>query len=217
MQRATVDLPEPLSPISATVSPALDLEVHAVDRGERVAAALPAQREALDQPGAWSTGALMAAPPRSGWTTSSSAVYGSAGAVIDLLGGADLAHLAGAHHHDVVAGLGDDPEVVGDQAGRHGPLTGELDDQVEDVGLDRHVEPGGRLVEDEQGRPAGQRQRDLHPLRRSAGELVRILMQATAGFRHLDAGEHLLRERARLLLGDSRGAAGRRRPAASPP
>ena len=34
MHRATVDLPEPLSPTSATVSPALTCEVDAVDGGE---------------------------------------------------------------------------------------------------------------------------------------------------------------------------------------
>ena len=53
--------------------------------------------------------------------------------------------------------------------------------QVENLGLDRHVERGGRLVGDEQLRVAGERHGDHHALAHAAGELVRILVDALFG------------------------------------
>ena len=46
--------------------------------------------------------------------------------------------------------------------------------QLQDLGLDRHVERRRRLVGDEDPRVAGQRHRDHRPLAHAAGELVRI-------------------------------------------
>ena len=47
--------------------------------------------------------------------------------------------------------------------------------EVQDLGLDRDVEGGGRLVGDEQLRVAGERHGDHHPLPHAAGELVRVV------------------------------------------
>ena len=51
---------------------------------------------------------------------------------------------------------------------------GELDDQVHHRLLRGDVEAGGRLVGDQQLRPAGERQRDDHALAHAAGELEGI-------------------------------------------
>ena len=71
-----------------------------------------------------------------------------------------------------------------------GPLP-ERVDQVQDPGLGRHVEPGGRLVEDEQGGFAGERGGDRDPLLLAAGELVRVAPRNLRGVRELDGGEQL--------------------------
>jgi hypothetical protein len=74
---------------------------------------------------------------------------------------------AGAH-------LGDDSEVVADEEHRRVQLGLELSDQIEHFRLDRRVETGRRLVEDEQRRILRQRHRDHDPLLHPAGELMRV-------------------------------------------
>ena len=68
--------------------------------------------------------------------------------------------------------------------------------QVEDLGLDRHVERGRRLVGDQQLRVAGERHRDHHALAHTAGELVRVLVDALLGVRDAD---HLAAARSSAL------------------
>src|SRR3546814_17068634 len=46
--------------------------------------------------------------------------------------------------------------------------------------LNGDIERGGRLVRQQQLRPAGQRHGDHHPLAHAAGELVRVVVQALA-------------------------------------
>ncbi len=50
----------------------------------------------------------------------------------------------------------------------------ELRDQVDHLGLDRGVEPGGRLVEDQQARVGRESHRDHDALLHPAGKLVRV-------------------------------------------
>ena len=98
--------------------------------------------------------------------------------------------------------LGDHPEVVGDQEDRHPEPLAQLEQQLEDLRLDRHVERGRRLVGDEQLRVAGERHRDHHPLAHAAGELVRVVVAAALRLGDADELEHLDRARsARLLRG----------------
>ena len=59
---------------------------------------------------------------------------------------------------------GDDPQVVRDPDHGHVQLLLQPLDQVHDLGLDGHVEGGGRLVGDQQFGEAGQRHRDHDPL-----------------------------------------------------
>jgi hypothetical protein len=54
-------------------------------------------------------------------------------------------------------------------------LAHQLGHQVENLGLHRHVQRGGRLVGDQQARPAGHGPGDHHPLAHAAAQFVRIL------------------------------------------
>ena len=109
--------------------------------------------------------------------------------------------------HDLVAGLGDDAEVVRDEQDRHAELALQLREQLEDLRLDRDVERGGRLVGDQQLGLARQRHRDHHALPHAARQLVRILVDALLGRRDADEPEHLDRVVARLGLRLASGAA----------
>ena len=61
-----------------------------------------------------------------------------------------LGHLAQVHDRDPVADVLDHAHVVGDEQVRQAELALELLEQVQDLGLDRHVERGDRLVADDE-------------------------------------------------------------------
>ena len=75
-------------------------------------------------------------------------------------------------------------------------------DQVQDLGLDRHVERGGRLVGDQQRGLAGERHGDHRALAHAARELVRVVVEPRGGLGDAHQPEHLGRPRRR-----ARGAA----------
>ena len=74
----------------------------------------------------------------------------------------------GVHDHHAVGSAGDHPHVVRDQDDPHAELALEPVEQLQDLGLDRHVERGGGLVGDQQLRVAGEGHGDHHPLAQSA-------------------------------------------------
>ena len=80
-------------------------------------------------------------------------------------------------------------------------------EQVEDLGLDRHVERGRRLVGDQQLRVAGERDGDHHALAHAAGELVRVVVEAPCGVRDADLLEQLDRALAARRPSSCRGGA----------
>ena len=92
-----------------------------------------------------------------------------------------LGHAAAVHHDHAIADLGDDPEVVGDEDDAHPEVAGDAAQQLEDLGLDHHVERGRRLVGDDHVGVAGQRQGDHRALPHAAGVGVRILASPAAG------------------------------------
>ena len=92
-----------------------------------------------------------------------------------------LDHLAGVHHGDLVGELGDEGEVVGDEEHGQALLFAQLVEELDDLGLDRHVEGGGRLVGDEQARLAAQRHGDHDPLAHAARELVGVGAEPLGG------------------------------------
>ncbi len=107
----------------------------------------------------------------------------------NLARGRGLDHVALLHHHDAVAVGGGEAEIVGDQDGRHAALAGERHDEVHHGLLGGDVEPGGRLVGDQQLRPARQRERDDDALAHAARQFERIGVIALARPRDLDLVE----------------------------
>ena len=67
----------------------------------------------------------------------------------------------------------------------------EILDELQDLGLDGHVEGRRRLVGDEQVRAVDERHGDHHALAHAARQLVRIGVDAALGGRDADALEHV--------------------------
>ena len=95
----------------------------------------------------------------------------------DVAHRAFLDHAPRVHDHHPLGHLRDHPHVVGDEDDRGPRLLAKRLQQVEDLGLHGDVEGGGRLVRDEDPRPAGERDGDHHPLAHAAGELMRIVVR----------------------------------------
>ena len=100
---------------------------------------------------------------------------------------------AAVHDRDLAAVLGHDPKVVCDQENRHPRLFLQPMHQVKDLGLDGDIQPGRRLVGDQEPRPGGQHHRYQHALAHAAAELVRIGMQSQLGVWHLYLSKQLHR------------------------
>ena len=94
--------------------------------------------------------------------------------VEDVRDRARLDDPARVHDRDPVAGLGQHPEVVGDQDQRQAELLAQALQQLQDLRLHDDVERRRRLVGDDQRRAAGEREGDHHPLALAARELVRV-------------------------------------------
>ena len=115
---------------------------------------------------------------------------------------ADLDDPARVHHRDPVAGLGEHPEVVGDQDQRQPKLLAQALEQLQNLRLHDHVERGRRLVGDHERRAAGQGERDHHPLALTAGELVGVTATDRGG--QPDGLEQLVDALADLVRGGVR-------------
>ena len=81
---------------------------------------------------------------------------------------------ADVHHRDALADVLDDAQVVGDEEQSQPELVLKLEEEVQDLRLDRHVERGDGLVRDDQAGIEGKRARDADALALAAGERVRI-------------------------------------------
>jgi len=100
--------------------------------------------------------------------------------------------LAGVHHPHLVGHAGHHAEVVGDQQHAHAAAGLQLGKQVEDLGLDRHVEGRGGLIGDQHLGVAGEGDGDHHPLLHAAGELEGIFGEASAGVGDAHRGKQAL-------------------------
>ena len=94
--------------------------------------------------------------------------------LVKLLGGSDLHYLAQIHDRHAIAHILDDSQVMSDKAVREAEAPLEIPEQIDHLGLDRHVESRDRLIaDDELGLhrqcPGGP---DALPL--AAAELVRL-------------------------------------------
>src|SRR4029077_7169408 len=74
----------------------------------------------------------------------------------------------------------------------------------EDLLLGRHIESGGRLIEEQEVGRAGERHGDHHTLLLSAGELVRIALADSPWIRQADQPEELGDARCRLAMATAR-------------
>ena len=95
--------------------------------------------------------------------------------------GARSGHLvddpAAIHDQRPVGETGDLLQVVADQEEPHATLGDETGEQLEDLIAEFLVEGRGRLVGDQELRPAGKSHSNQHPLAHSAGQLMRIFRQ----------------------------------------
>ena len=102
-----------------------------------------------------------------------------------------LHHLTGVHDRDPIGHLGHDAQIVGDEDDRGAGRFLQVSHEIEDLGLDRHVEGSGRLVGDQELRLTGQRHGDHDPLGHASGQLVRIRQSPGLGVGDADPLEHL--------------------------
>src|SRR3954453_7691646 len=97
------------------------------------------------------------------------------GAGEELLRRADLDDLPVRHEHDPVRGLAGEAHLVGHDDHRH-TLLGEDHHDIEDLVDHLRVEGRGRLVEEHDLGPHGERPRDGHALLLASGELGGVLV-----------------------------------------
>ncbi len=108
---------------------------------------------------------------------------------------------AGVHDHHAVGEVCDHAQVVRDQDDRGAEPLSNFAQEVEDPGLNGHVERRRGLVGDQDLRVARKRNRDHHPLAHPAGELVRVLLDPAARVRDVHEIEQLHHPRPGLTLG----------------
>ena len=120
----------------------------------------------------------------------------------DLARGRGLHEAAGIHHRDAVGDLRRGADIVRDEHDRHAEFLLQLAQQQQDLDLHRDIQRGGRLVGQQHGRRAGERQRDHRALPHAAGHFVRIVLQPPRGRGDL----HMIQQVQRTL---HRGGAGR--------
>ena len=112
--------------------------------------------------------------------------------------GRGLRHPAGVQHDGSLAQLVDHAQIVGDEQQGHPALLHQIPQQLQDLGLDGHVQGGRRFVRDEQARFAREGHGDHHALAHPTRELVGIRVKDGVGFRQADLHEEV----ADALAGD---------------
>ena len=131
----------------------------------------------------------------------------------DVVGRTQFHELAEIHDGDAVADVAHHAEVVGDEQIGESELALQVGEQVQHVGLDRHVERRHDLVAHHELGPQGQHAGDVHALLLAARQLVRVALgelgaQADA-VEHRDPPASLPRSRPRALAQIYRAARAR--------
>jgi hypothetical protein len=93
----------------------------------------------------------------------------------------ELDDLAEVHDGDALAHRAHHREVVRDEQVRERERVLQAAEELQHTRLNGHVEPRGRLVEDDEARPHHQRAREAHAPLLSAGQLVRIEVEMRVG------------------------------------
>src|SRR2546427_2640563 len=104
------------------------------------------------------------------------------------------------HDIDALRHARDNAQVVRDEDERRAELARQVLEQIEDLRLDRHVERSRRLVGEDELGAARKGHRDHHALSHTAGELVRVIVDALLRTRDLHELEQLDGPVARLVL-----------------
>ena len=115
------------------------------------------------------------------------------GIVENLIHRAPLADPAGVHDNDLVAHIGDHAQVVGNHDDGHAHFLLQVLHQLQNLGLNGHVQSGGGFIGNQDVRLTGQRHGDHHPLAHAAGKLVGILLQPLFRLVHAHQLEHFQR------------------------
>ena len=123
----------------------------------------------------------------------------------DILGCPAFDDPRGVHDVHAIRVARHDAEIVGDDHDRDAEPPREILHELEDLGLDRHVERCRRLVGDQQLGIAGEADRDHHALAHAARELMRILLQPALGIGDADQRQQLDGARLRDLSESCRG------------
>ena len=111
-----------------------------------------------------------------------------------------LHDVPGVHHVDPISHLLNHAETVGDEDDRGRSLLDERVEQTQHLGLNRHVERGGRLVGNHQLRFGCQCHRNADPLPHPSRQLNRIAGEHPIWIGELDVGQGLDRPTTTLLL-----------------
>ena len=84
--------------------------------------------------------------------------------------------------------MGDDGEVVGHEQVGEAALAAQIDQKISDLRLHRHVQRGGRLVQEHDLGLQDQGAGDRHPLPLPAGQLVGVAVAKGGAEPHLAQG-----------------------------
>ena len=108
----------------------------------------------------------------------------------DVLQPARFHDLAVIHHHDLLGDVGDDAQIMRDDQNRHPQFRLQVNDLLQYLGLNCHIQSSGRLVGDQQRRMADQGHGDHRPLAQPAGKFERVRSQRPGRVRKADHMQH---------------------------
>jgi hypothetical protein len=97
---------------------------------------------------------------------------------------ADFDELPAVHHYHALTGLGNDADVMRDDNDTHAEFISEIQDQAQDLVLDRHINRGCRLVGKQDLRRGSKGDGYRYALTKPTGEFVRISARPPLGLRN---------------------------------
>ena len=118
---------------------------------------------------------------------------GMGGGAVDRAAVPMLHDLAEVHDVDPARRLAHHRQIVRDQHARHAQLVAQLQEEIHDLGADRHVERAHRLVADHHLRVCRERTRNADPLPLTARHLARVPVV------HVPADPHRVEQLVRAL------------------
>ncbi|MNC25182.1 hypothetical protein D3C75_732590 [compost metagenome] len=108
---------------------------------------------------------------------------------------------SGVHHGNRIRHFGNNAQIMGDQHDSRSHFPVQLVQEVENLGLDGHIQRGCRLIGNQHPRLAQYCHGNHNPLAHAAGQLKGILLQARLGRRNAHYPENLQHLRLRFLAG----------------